>query len=194
MAKSRLSAACLTALFIAVCGIWPAAGMLPGTGRAQGTEENRTLAAFPSVSKLSTNLLIGMPFRTELIRGQSSMEIGLFGEIPSDKVIFGKEKPWLFNRSDDGEPLQTYKRMNLFTDSELDRITANLAEMSADFSDAGIRLVLMISPDKEQIYGEDYMPDSVLRIDGPGRTEQLIAALSRDLPELCVVYPAEIFD
>ncbi len=201
MAKSRLSAACLTALFIAVCGIWPAAGMLPGIGRAQGTEENRTLAAFPSVSKagdlerfpggFEAWLNDHMPFRTELIRGQSSMEIGLFGEIPSDKVIFGKEKPWLFNRSDDGEPLQTYKRMNLFTDSELDRITANLAEMSADFSDAGIRLVLMISPDKEQIYGEDYMPDSVLRLDGPGRTEQLIAALSRDLPELCVVYPAE---
>ncbi|MBO6150257.1 MAG: hypothetical protein J6O43_03705 [Clostridium sp.] len=201
MVKSRVSAAVWSALFFALCGLWPVYGFLAGGAKENPSEENRTLEAFPELQNLrdlerfpegyEAWLSDHMPEKTKLVRAQSALELRLFGETTQDKVVFGREKPWLFNRSEDGQPLQTYKRTNLFTEEELQSITANLSDMNRDFSDAGIRLVLMISPDKEQIYGEDYMPDAIEVMDNEGRTAQLIERLAADCPDLSVVYPAE---
>ena len=171
-------------------------------GTPEDTGENRTLAAYPELKNLrdlerfpagfEAWLNDHMPAKTALVESQSALELGLFGEMAQDKVVFGTSRPWLFNRSEDGQPLETYKRTNLFSEEELDRISQNLSEMQQDFSDAGIRMVLMISPDKEQIYGDDYMPSSVAVLENEGRTEQLIGALRKMCPSLPVVYPAEL--
>ena len=202
MAKNRISAVFLTALFLILCGLWPVSACLLQGGTPEDTGENRTLAAYPELKNLrdlerfpagfEAWLNDHMPAKTALVGSQSALELGLFGEMAQDKVVFGTSRPWLFNRSEDGQPLETYKRTNLFSEEELDRISQNLSEMQQDFSDAGIRMVLMISPDKEQIYGEDYMPSSVAVLENEGRTEQLISALGRMCPSLPVVYPAEL--
>lgn len=202
MAKNRISAVFLTALFLILCGLWPVSARLLQGGTPEDTGENRTLAAYPELKNLrdlerfpagfEAWLNDHMPAKTALVEAQSALELGLFGEMAQDKVVFGTKRPWLFNRSEDGQPLETYKRTNRFSEEELDRISQNLSEMQQDFSDAGIRMVLMISPDKEQIYGEDYMPSSVAVLENEGRTEQLISALGKTCPSLPVVYPAEL--
>ena len=202
MAKNRISAVFLTALFLILCGLWPVSACLLQGGTPEDTGENRTLAAYPELKNLrdlerfpagfEAWLNDHMPAKTALVESQSALELGLFGEMAQDKVVFGTSRPWLFNRSEDGQPLETYKRTNLFSKEELDRISQNLSEMQQDFSDAGIRMVLMISPDKEQIYGDDYMPSSVAVLENEGRTEQLIGALGKTCPSLPVVYPAEL--
>ncbi len=202
MAKNRISAVFLTALFLILCGLWPVSACLLQGGTPEDTGENRTLAAYPELKNLrdlerfpagfEAWLNDHMPAKTALVESQSALELGLFGEMAQDKVVFGTSRPWLFNRSEDGQPLETYKRTNLFSEEELDRISQNLSEMQQDFSDAGIRMVLMISPDKEQIYGDDYMPSSVAVLENEGRTEQLIGALGKTCPSLPVVYPAEL--
>ena len=202
MAKHRISAVFLTALFLILCGLWPVSACLLQGGTPEDTGENRTLAAYPELKNLrdlerfpagfEAWLNDHMPAKTALVGSQSALELGLFGEMAQDKVVFGTSRPWLFNRSEDGQPLETYKRTNLFSEEELDRISQNLSEMQQDFSDAGIRMVLMISPDKEQIYGDDYMPSSVAVLENEGRTEQLIGALRKMCPSLPVVYPAEL--
>ena len=202
MAKNRISAVFLTALFLILCGLWPVSACLLQGGTPEDTGENRTLAAYPELKNLrdlerfpagfEAWLNDHMPAKTALVESQSALELSLFGEMAQDKVVFGTSRPWLFNRSEDGQPLETYKRTNLFSEEELDRISQNLSEMQQDFSDAGIRMVLMISPDKEQIYGDDYMPSSVAVLENEGRTEQLIGALGKTCPSLPVVYPAEL--
>ena len=202
MAKNRISAVFLTALFLILCVLWPVSACLLQGGTPEDTGENRTLAAYPELKNLrdlerfpagfEAWLNDHMPAKTALVGSQSALELGLFGEMAQDKVVFGTSRPWLFNRSEDGQPLETYKRTNLFSEEELDRISQNLSEMQQDFSDAGIRMVLMISPDKEQIYGDDYMPSSVAVLENEGRTEQLIGALRKMCPSLPVVYPAEL--
>ena len=202
MAKNRISAVFLTALFLILCGLWPVSACLLQGGTPEDTGENRTLAAYPELKNLrdlerfpagfEAWLNDHMPAKTALVESQSALELSLFGEMAQDKVVFGTSRPWLFNRSEDGQPLETYKRTNLFSEEELDRISQNLSEMQQDFSDAGIRMVLMISPDKEQIYGDDYMPSSVAVLENEGRTEQLIGALRKMCPSLPVVYPAEL--
>ena len=155
MAKNRISAVFLTALFLILCGLWPVSACLLQGGTPEDTGENRTLAAYPELKNLrdlerfpagfEAWLNDHMPAKTALVGSQSALELGLFGEMAQDKVVFGTSRPWLFNRSEDGQPLETYKRTNLFSEEELDRISQNLSEMQQDFSDAGIRMVLMIS-------------------------------------------------
>jgi uncharacterized protein YgfB (UPF0149 family) len=195
----------LIAAFCLLCVAAPLMGVvlrvLHGGAAAENQEENRKLADFPVIEKLAD--LETFPagftdyfsdhlfFKEQLVNLKSFAELHLFGELESEKVIAGTKKPWLFNQSEDGQPLQTYKRTNCFDDEELQEITENLEALRADLEDAGIGFVLMISPDKEQIYGMEYMPSSVKVEDHPSRTEQLIAYMQEQAPELTVVYPKE---
>lgn len=106
-------------------------------------------------------------------------------------VLFGTEEPWLFYIADDGQPLETYMRTNLFSEQQLQEITENIDTLRSELEVCDIKFVLMIAPDKEEIYGEDYMPPEIAVAPGPTRTEQLIDYMEQNAPEVCVVYPGE---
>ena len=189
-------------LFLVICVFVPAAGLLLGEFGRENAEENRVLAPFPEVR--SVEELLDFPekfgdwfqdhlcFRSPMVKAEAALQLALFGEVQSEKVVFGTERPWLFHRSNDGQPMETYKRTNLFSEEDLDRISENLSAMQGEFADAGISLVLMISPDKEQVYGDRYMPGFVKRADNQGRTRQLQDRLRETCPELPVVYAADV--
>ncbi len=193
----------LCVMFVLLCIGAPLAGAVMGgqKGSEEGTkgQENRVLAEFPKIEDLSD--LWAFPtefedwfsdhlfFKSSLVSLKSKLEAGIFGELDSEKVILGTRKPWLFHRSEDGQPLETYKKINLFSQEELEEIAENLGNLQWELQDAGIGFILMISPDKEQIYGSDYMPETIRVLPGESRTEQLLAYLSEALPELAVVYP-----
>lgn len=110
---------------------------------------------------------------------------------PED-VIYGTEKPWLFFGSRaDGQTLPTYQHTNLFTDAELREIANELEGFRQELAAEGIQFVMMIVPDKETIYGPDYMPAEYTVQPGPSCTEQLVAYLSTAAPQVKVVYPKQ---
>jgi hypothetical protein len=197
--KILIAAFCLLCMAAPLMGV--VLSVLHGGAAAENLEENRKLADFPVIEKLAD--LEAFPagftdyfsdhlfFKEQMVNLKSFAELHLFGELESEKVIAGTKKPWLFNQSEDGQPLQTYKRTNCFDEEELQAITENLEALRADLADAGIGFVLMISPDKEQIYGMDYMPSAVKVENHPSRTEQLTAYMTEQAPELTVVYPKE---
>lgn len=190
------------AFLILCCGLPLTGGLcfLAGYGQETG-EENRTLAEFPVVHEISD--IQGFPEKFEawytdhlflkslFVQWKSQLEIAVFHELDSNKVILGTKKPWLFYCSDDGQPLETYRRTNRFTERELEEIAENIEMLHTDLEDAGIRFILMIVPDKEQIYGEDYMPAKITISPGPSRTEQLIEYMAENTPQIPVVYPRD---
>lgn len=191
---------CAACLFL--CGVLPLAGLGYGlAGGGQVEEENRTLAQFPVISSAEDLAYFPEDFenwhsdhlflKSVFVRWKSELEAAVFGELDSEKVILGTKKPWLFHRSNDGQPLETYKRINTFTEDELQEITENVDTLRGELEDAGIQFVLMIVPDKEQIYGEDYMPDKISVADNPLRTEQLLSYMAEKAPQVCAVYPAQ---
>lgn len=198
----------LCAMFALLCIGMPLAGAvireLNDGGEKSKGQENRALAELPKIEAIDD--LWEFPtefenwfsdhlfFKTSLVSMKSRLEAGIFGELDSEKVILGTRKPWLFHRSEDGQPLETYKKINLFSQEEMEEISENLGDLRSELQDAGIGFILMISPDKEQIYGSDYMPETIRVMPGEGRTEQLIAYLSEALPELTVVYPKRELD
>lgn len=186
-------------LFCIAMPVWGALTELGGKETA--SEENRVLEQLPQIQSVAD--LEAFPaafadyfsdhlfFKENLVSLKSMAELTLFGELDSEKVIAGTKRPWLFNCSEDGQPLQTYKKTNRFDAEELAEITANLTALQMDLADAGIDFVLMISPDKEQIYGTDYMHGSVKREEGDSRTEQFVGYLETNAPDICVVYPKD---
>ncbi len=107
-------------------------------------------------------------------------------------VIIGTERPWLFFGSkEDGQALSIYQHTNPYTAEELQEIAAELEGFRQELAAEGIAFVLMIAPDKETIYGMDYMPPEYPVMPGPSCTEQLVEYLRVAAPELQVVYPKD---
>lgn len=118
---------------------------------------------------------------TSLLTGGTYME--------STQVLLGKNN-WLFYKTElDGHPLWDYMGINHFTDDELVAIAANLVSMRDGFNALGVDFYVTALPNKEIIY-EEYMPDTVARVDEVSRAEQL-ADYIWDNTDLVYVYPKQ---
>lgn len=118
---------------------------------------------------------------TSLLTGGTYME--------STQVLLGKNN-WLFYKTElDGHPLWDYMGINHFTDDELAAIAANLVSMRDGFNERGVDFYVTALPNKEIIY-EEYMPDTVARVDTVSRAEQL-ANYIWDNTNLVYVYPKQ---
>ena len=118
---------------------------------------------------------------TSLLTGGTYME--------STQVLLGKDN-WLFYKTElDGHPLWDYMGINHFTDEELAAIAANLVSMREGFNALGVDFYVTALPNKEIIY-EEYMPDTVARVDEVSRAEQL-ANYIWDNTDLVYVYPKQ---
>lgn len=129
--------------------------------------------------------------RSELIAFNSELTSRLTGGtyMESTQVLLGKNN-WLFYKSElDGHPLWDYMGINHFTDDELAAIAANLVSMRDGFNALGVDFYVTALPNKEIIY-EEYMPDTVARVDTVSRAEQL-ANYIWDNTDLVYVYPKQ---
>ncbi len=127
-----------------------------------------------------------LPFRSQLIRWNSRLGYGLFGEVSGADAVVGKDG-WMFYRSEsDGDPMGDYMGRTLFYDNELEAIARNLTEARDALEAQGIEFVLMIAPNKERIYAE-YMPDYYGQPAADYAAKQLVAYLEEHT-NLRVVY------
>jgi hypothetical protein len=106
-------------------------------------------------------------------------------------VVRGTETPWLFFDADDGQAMETYRRINLFTQQEMERIGSTIASFAFDLNAEGIKFIFMIAPDKEEVYGSEYLPASYTVADNEGCTIQFINYMREHYPEVSIVYPLE---
>jgi hypothetical protein len=106
-------------------------------------------------------------------------------------VVRGTETPWLFFDADDGQAMETYRRINLFTQPEMERIGSAINSFASDLNAEGIKFIFMIAPDKEEVYGPDYLPASYTVADNEGCTMQFINYMHENYPNVSIVYPLE---
>ncbi len=145
-------------LFYAACLI-PSVGMLFYHSELA---ENRTLSEMPVFrteeglnwdyfQELQTYVSEHFAFRGELVAADSMIKYKLLQTPCDDQVVIGKEG-WLFF----GETLADYVGVTM-TDSELDQIASKLAEVCDYIERQGKQPLIVIVPNKNQIYPE-YMP------------------------------------
>lgn len=160
--------------------------------------DNRPLREMPSFSAVTAKQFPKgydlyyadhSPFRTFFIKFYADIQYSLLKCTESRKVIFAKNG-WLFYSDEsDGDPVMNYKRMDLFTEEELEKVTRNLKGMQKYAKDRGADFAFVIGPGKENVYSE-YMPDYIVRKQGISRTEQLISHL-RKHTDIKVIFPLE---
>ena len=111
--------------------------------------------------------------RSELIAFNSELTSRLTGGtyMESTQVLLGKNN-WLFYKSElDGHPLWDYMGINHFTEDELAATAARLVSARDGFNALGVDFYVITLPNKEIVY-EEYMPDTIVRVDNVSRADQ----------------------
>jgi len=148
---TRLTARAITAVFVLIIGL-PLVAL--AAGFRSGNIENKTSTELstPSVagvvdaswfSNLSDVLTERFPARTPAVKLGALIDLRLFVDSPSDKVVLGRDG-WLF-----------YARslsQRCPSDELLARFEGQLTELDDIFAAVGKRIVVGVAPDKASIY------------------------------------------
>ena len=124
-----------------------------------------------------------LPFRNELIGLNSKVDYYIFGDSPSDRVVFGDDG-WLFYT---GAAIDTSTGKTMLTDDELKTISTNLQTANDYFRTQGIEFLLFIAPNKETVY-RDKLPKYYPVISDISIGQQLVDYL-RANTDINVVWP-----
>lgn len=156
--------------------------------------ENRTLAASAKLfNNKKLNTKFGTDFETwlgdrfryreKLLNHYVKLNALLLGRIENNKAFLGSDG-WLFYKAE--HSINNFQNKNLFTDSQLEKIKANILTRKELLEKQGIHYYILIAPDKNRIYGEYYYPE-IKKVAPKGRAEELISFLSDC--DLNIVYP-----
>ena len=130
-----------------------------------------------------------LPFRSQLITANNSIDMYAFHESEIGKVIVGKNNFLYFNSETEGDPLADYTGENLLTEEELAGICADLTATSDELKARGTTLVFLFIPNKSTVYPE-YMPDRYGEHADPSCMQQIEDYL-RANSDLVIIDPTE---
>ncbi len=93
--------------------------------------------------------------------------------IENEKAFLGKDG-WLFYKMFDS--VENYQGINLYTEEELQNAVNNIISKNEWLESQGIEYYIMISPDKNLVYGE-YYPDYINKVSDNHKYKQLSESL-----------------
>lgn len=133
-----------------------------------------------------------LAFKNPIVAFGKLADIRVFGEVSSDAVLMGRDG-WMFYKlkGEMEDSIADYQGTNHYSEQELERFAALLEQADRNLSSRGMRLILYIVPNKEQVYSQ-YMPSSVKVVDEQSKADLLYTYL-REHTDADVYYPLEEF-
>lgn len=133
-----------------------------------------------------------LAFKNPIVAFGKLADIRVFGEVTSDSVLMGKDG-WMFYRvtRDNENNIADYQGTNHYSREHMDRLAGLLDQVDKVFETRGMKLILYIVPNKEQVYPE-YMPSAIKVINEESRAELLYKYL-KEHSGADVYYPLEEF-
>lgn len=157
-AKILLAAfVCVICLSQAVCGLIGTSANYENRAMAEKPELNaENYAEFPKeYDKYANDHIL---LRNELVTVNNYIDYFIFQQASNTNVIMGKDG-WLFYcNADDGDPIRSYRGMDLYSEDELKAVADNCVKQKAYAESLGKEFVILIAPNKERVYAE-HMPD-----------------------------------
>ena len=159
--------------------------------------EKRELRDVPSLKEYSINDIPAayveyisdhFPLRRTIMKSAAISSYKLFGSIRSDAVALGENRFLFLTAMDATSPLSDYQGTNTFTQQQTEEIKQLAERLRQSAKERGQKVVLMIVPNKEEVYSQ-YLPDYFVRINEATRRQQVCELLSRT--ELTVIDPTE---
>ena len=162
-----------TAVFLVVTvGLWPVY-LLTYDMWDHTNYENRTLTTVQSVKDASFTEKSGRidsfindnaPFKNELTSLNAGINLKLFGTVQSGEVLLGKDG-WLFLKNNhDSNSTDDYQGTNHYSQQEMQSLADRLLQLKNILDDRGVRLKIIVAPNKEQVYSQ-YMPQDIPKLD-----------------------------
>lgn len=162
--------------------------------------ENRKLAQFPDIREVGVEQYPDafdewfsdhLPYKQQLVTSLNQLTYNVFFETQVEKVVIGKDN-WLFYNgafASDGDPIGQYKGTQMMDEALMQDIAQNMTKTNETLKEKGIQFVLLIGPNKEEIY-EEKMPDKIKRISAKSETDYLVEYL-RENTDVTVIYPKD---
>lgn len=98
-------------------------------------------------------------WKDDLIYINSILDYKIFNVSSKDSVTIGKDG-WLFYTAEDGVNMRDYYGSNLFSDSDLNKISSNIQSINKNLEKKNIEFIIMMAPNKHTLY-EEYLPDRI---------------------------------
>lgn len=168
---------------------------------AKANTENRVLAEFPEMTmesfrenyqdypkQIEDYINDHAAFRSQFLSLNAGINLALFRSVDNPTVIRGKENWYFFNA---GASVEDYRGQNLLSETEQITFASKVLETSRYFKALGVDFVVLLAPNKEQIYSE-YMPDDYTRLAELTRYDQLVQALG-ELTDVPVIAPKSYY-
>lgn len=128
-----------------------------------------------------------IPYRNQLVRLNSRLDLLVFGDSSSENVVVGKDG-WLFYTGP-GNPVEQSTGKTNFTEQELSVLAEKLMLAKAYIEAGGGEFVFFIAPNKESVY-MDELPDYYPVVSDYTQVMQLVDYL-RENTDIRVVWPYE---
>ncbi len=164
---------------------------------ASANTENRILAKFPELTYENIeNIPSGIenyindyaPFRKMLVDLNTNVNKSVFNTVTNDIVLVGKDD-WFFYR--DASSVSDMLGIPLYSEEQLEYILKLLNTIRGLCCKNKDDFVLMIAPNKEQVYSE-YLPDAFKKkIPGGMTTADALVKYIRENSDIKVIYPKE---
>ena len=138
----------------------------------EGTGENRSLAAFPTLSLETIDTFPSgvegwindhAAFRNRFLSLNARLNLSLFQFGDSQDVITGKDG-WYFYTL--GSSVEDFLGTNRFSAGELQMLADKLQTVHDAWEEKGTEFIFLCAPNKEGVYSE-YLPDGFTAPDGP---------------------------
>ena len=129
-----------------------------------------------------------MPYKNECVAWNKQIDLNVFHDLYDESVFVGKEN-WLFYKKDGC--IQDYRGGYVLNKEELEAYRIAAQALQDNLQNKGIKLFIMITPNKEEVMGDLYLPDKVTVKNEKSRTDQIVAYLkaNTDIP---VMYSKDI--
>lgn len=179
---------CVICLSQTVCGLIGTTANFENRAMAEKPELNaENYAEFPDKYNSYANDHILL--RNELVTVNNYIDFFIFQQATNANVVKGKNG-WLFYCNvADGDPIRSYRGLDLYTDEELKALADNCVKQKAYAESLGKEFVILIAPNKERMY-EEYMPEMYGDPAEQYRAKQIADYLQANT-DVQVVYPYE---
>ena len=158
--------------------------------------ENRELTDWNTVKastwkNLSANLELyltdNIPYKNEIVKLNKKIDLKIFHDLYDSSVLVGKEN-WLFYKKDNC--IQDYRGDNLLSDEELLNYKLAAESLQEKYLAMDRKFCIMITPNKEEIYGDLYLPDKV-KVKSEISKADLIVAYLQENTTIPIIYPKQ---
>ena len=158
------------------------------TGESINREDSISDIAKTIISQFEMSFSSNIIWKEEMANVGSNLFYLFTGDIDSIQVSLGKDN-WLFYKSvTDGNLELDYSGESSYSDETMREIAANLDEMNRYFAEKGVEFLVLIPPNKSQIYSDKVTEWE--RISDFSRTDRLVEYL-KDNTEVTVLHPKE---